>query len=125
MLRQLGRIGTVFALCWAIGLHWIALQSVAWTTMIIKYSSRTTLTQAVAQTFDGSHPCSLCHAVKAGKASEKKSHDQTTRDRIDLIYQGRRPQLIPPVVPFGYAAVAVATIESRASPPVPPPRFTA
>jgi len=52
------------------GLHWIALQSVAWTTMVIEYSKRAPLREAVAQTFDGAHPCSLCHAVAAGKKSE-------------------------------------------------------
>ena len=34
MLRCAGRIATIIALCCAIGLHWIALQSVAWTTMV-------------------------------------------------------------------------------------------
>jgi len=32
VLRHLGRIVTIFALCCAIGLQWIALQSLAWTT---------------------------------------------------------------------------------------------
>jgi len=38
VLRCIGRIVMVLALCCAIGLHWIALQSLAWTAMVIQYS---------------------------------------------------------------------------------------
>ncbi len=31
------------------------------------------LSQALAKTFDGKHPCPLCKAVAAGKTSEQKS----------------------------------------------------
>ena len=47
VLRHLGRIVTIFALCCAIGLQWIALQSLAWTTMLIDYSKRAPLCQAI------------------------------------------------------------------------------
>ena len=41
--------------------------------MLIEYSKRAPLCQAIAQTFDGAHPCSLCHiVVNKGKTSEKK-----------------------------------------------------
>src|SRR6184192_3524413 len=63
VFRRAALVTTVVALCCAIGLHWIALQSFAWATMIIDYSKRAPLCQAIAQTFDGAHPCSLCHVV--------------------------------------------------------------
>jgi hypothetical protein len=54
----------------------VALQSVAWTTMLFEYSKHAPLRQAIAQTIDGSHPCAICHAVTMGKKSEKKSEFQ-------------------------------------------------
>ena len=54
--------------------------------MIIDYSKRGTLCQAIAQTFDGAHPCSLCHIVNKGKSAEKKSDlqllDAETRSHL-------------------------------------------
>src|SRR2546430_14620160 len=85
VFRSLGRIVTIFALCCAIGLHWLALQSIAWTSMIIDYSKHGSLCRAVAQTFDGAHPCSLCHIVNRGKTTENKSAGQLLTPKIDMI----------------------------------------
>ncbi|PYL86529.1 MAG: hypothetical protein DMF17_05875 [Verrucomicrobia bacterium] len=87
VIRCVGRIVTILALCCAIGLHWIALQSVAWTTMVIEYSKHAPLCQAITQTFDGAHPCSLCHAVNTGKNSDKKSDFQSPTPKIDMIWR--------------------------------------
>ena len=122
MLRCLGRTATIFALCGAIGLHWLALQSVAWTTMVIEYSKRAPLCQAIAQTFDGAHPCSLCHAVNTGKNSEKKSDRQSPASKIDMICVARVIRLLPPFRPFEFAVVNFSVPDRRHSPPVPPPR---
>jgi hypothetical protein len=122
VLRSVARAITIFALCCAIGLHWIALQSLAWTTMIIDYSTRGPLCQAITQTFDGAHPCSLCHAVNAGKHSEKKSDLQSPAPKIDLICVSRTASLLRPFVPFQYAARDFSLDQVGRSPPVPPPR---
>jgi hypothetical protein len=121
--RFVGRIATIFALCCAIGLHWIALQSLAWTTMIIDYSQRAPLRQAITQTFDGAHPCSLCHAVNTGKNSEKKSDLQSPAPKIDMICAASAIRLLPPFKPFQYAISNFSLSERRRSPPVPPPRL--
>src|SRR3954471_21635395 len=84
MFRCAGRIVTISALCLSIGLHWIALQSLAWTTMVIDYSKRAPLCRAIAQTFDGKHPCSLCHAVNKGESSKKKQDVQSSMLKIDM-----------------------------------------
>jgi hypothetical protein len=63
----------VLALVLSTGLHWAALQTVAWTTMLADNLRQQSLTQAVSQTFDGQHPCCLCKAIAAGKQSEKKT----------------------------------------------------
>jgi hypothetical protein len=123
VLGYAGRIVTIFALCCAIGLHWIALQSVAWTTMLVEYSKCAPLRQAVAQTFDGSHPCSLCHAVSTAKHSEKKSDLQTPTAKLDMICVAPKIGLIPPLVRFEYATCIFSLSDHGNSPPVPPPRI--
>ena len=122
MFHCIGRIVTIFALCLAIGLHWLALQSAAWTSMIVKYSKQQSLRVAIAQTFDGDHPCSLCHAVNNGKKSEKKSDPQAPTFKIDLICSTRAVRLLPPYVPFDYATVRFSSSDRRQPPPLPPPR---
>jgi len=122
VFRCAARILTVIALCCAIGLHWIALQSLAWTAMIVDYSKRAPLCQAIAQTFDGAHPCSLCHAVDKGKASEKRSDMQSPAPKIDIICVARTIRLMTLVRPFDFAVAGFSLPERRHSPPVPPPR---
>jgi len=123
VLRQVGRIATIGALCCAIGMHWIVLQSLAWTTMLIDYSKRAPLCQAIAQTFDGAHPCSLCHVVNKGKSSEKKSDLQSPMPKIDMICVSRSGHSTRPFVPFEYTVRDFCSSQIGRSPPVPPPRF--
>jgi hypothetical protein len=122
VLRCIARAVTIFALCCAIGLHWIALQSVAWTAMIIDYSKRAPLCQAITQTFDGAHPCSLCHVVNAGKHSEKKSDLQSPAPKIDMICASRTTSLLRSFVSVEYAARDFSLDQVGRSPPAPPPR---
>ena len=122
MFRCAGRIVTISALCLSIGLHWIALQSLAWTTMVIDYSKRAPLCQAIAQTFDGAHPCSLCHVVNKGKNSEKKRDLQSPAPKIDMICAAVANRIDRPFVPFQYATRDCFSFELGHSPPVPPPR---
>jgi len=122
MLRHVGRVATIGALCLAIGLQWLALQSLAWTGMLIEYSKRAPLCQAIAQTFDGAHPCSLCHIVANGKASEKKPDIQSPVPRIDIICVARVIRLVSLFAVFRYAPQEFPVSEIEQSPPVPPPR---
>ena len=123
VVRCIARAVTIFALCCAIGLHWVALQSLAWTTMIIDYSKRAPLCQAITQTFDGAHPCSLCHAVNAGKNSEKKSDLQSSAPKIDMIFVSRTSSFVRLFVSVEYIARDFCFDEIGRSPPVPPPRL--
>jgi len=122
VFRCIGRIVTIFALCCAIGLHWLTLQSIAWTSMIIDYSKRGTLCQAIAQTLDGAHPCSLCHAVNAGKNSETKSDLQSPAPKIDMICVWRTTSSFRPFISFEYTVRDFCSSQIGRSPPVPPPR---
>jgi hypothetical protein len=125
VLIRVGRIVTIVALCCAIGLQWVALQSFAWTSMLIEYSKGAPLCQAIAQTFDGAHPCSLCHIVATGKASEKKTEIQSPVPKIDIICVARVMQLISPVALFDYTLRDFSVSKIEHSPPVPPPRVMA
>jgi hypothetical protein len=120
--RCMARVVMTFALCCAIGLHWIALQSLAWTAMMIDYSKRAPLYQAITQTFDGAHPCSLCHVVNKGKSSEKKSDLQSPAPKIDMICASSTVRLIRPFIPFEYTVRDFCSSQIGRSPPVPPPR---
>jgi hypothetical protein len=122
MFRIAGRAITVLSLCCAIGLHWIALQSIAWTTMIVDYSRQAPLRQAITQTCAGMHPCSICHLVNKGKNSEKKSDLQPLTTRIDMICTKRAITLLRPFVHFEYLTGDFSFSEIADSPPDPPPR---
>jgi hypothetical protein len=122
VLRCTTRAVTIFALCCAIGLQWVALQSIAWTAMIVDYSKNVSVCHAIAKTFDGAHPCSLCRIVSRGKTAEKKSDLQLLTPRIDMICTNRAVTLIQPFVHFDYVTTDFSVFENGQSPPVPPPR---
>ena len=90
--------------------------------MIVDYSKRGSLCEAITQTFDGAHPCSLCHIVDGGKTTEKKSDLQLLTPKIDMICTKRAITLLPPFVHFKYLAGDFSFSEIGDSPPVPPPR---
>ena len=118
-----GRIVMITALCLSIGLHWIALQSLAWTTMVIDYSKRAPLCRAIAQTFDGKHPCSLCHVVNKGKDSEKKPDVQSSTLKIDMICAALVHRVERRCVSYEYPLADCFSSRLGHSPPVPPPRW--
>src|SRR5712691_7839285 len=72
VVRGIGRILTILALSSAIGLDWCAFQSIGWAMMLVEHAKHAPFKQALCQTFDGQHPCAICHAVQARKKSEKK-----------------------------------------------------
>ncbi|MBS0659076.1 MAG: hypothetical protein JSR82_12615 [Verrucomicrobia bacterium] len=75
MPRRLQMIATalaVVAICSATGAHWALLQSMAWLRMLAVYAQDRPIAQAVAETFDGEHPCELCVAIKEAKKQEEQ-----------------------------------------------------
>ena len=123
-MRVIGRFLVIVALCFAIGLHWCALQSIAWTTMVIEYSKDAPFTVALAKAFDGKHPCSLCHAVQTGKKSEQKN-DVRVVTRIDFYCAASSNPRVRSFLPFSYPADAFPPLARTDSPPTPPPRLVA
>jgi hypothetical protein len=125
VIYSIGRAATIFALCLSLGFHWLALQSVAWTTMLVANVRHAPLSEAVARTFDGNHPCSLCHAVATGEKSENKSELPAPVAKMDLICTTRTLWSLPPWAPYEYARAHCAIPERFLTPPAPPPRIVA
>ena len=90
--------------------------------MIVNYSKRGSLCEAIAQTFDGAHPCSLCHIVNKGKTSDKKSDLQLLTAKVDMICTKRAITLVRPIAHVDYPAGDFSVFQIGESPPVPPPR---
>jgi len=60
----------IFLAFWVTGGQWLMLQSVAWVNMVRDYSQNASLSQAVAKTFDGNHPCPLCRFIQKEKSAQ-------------------------------------------------------
>lgn len=101
---------------------WGALQSVAWAGMIVSYSERAPLKTALAETFDGKHPCPLCQAIAAGKKSEKKNEFTAQLNKLEF---PPAPENIILVAPSHFQLLPLANSSATSrfpKPPVPPPR---
>jgi len=79
-----------------LGFHWPLLQSVAWVGMIVKFSAQGSFPRAVANTFDGQHPCPICKLVRAGKSAEGKCESRQTLQKLDLFAERGADFYFPP-----------------------------
>lgn len=122
MILRIGRLVTVLALCLAIGLHWIALQSIAWTTMLVQNVRQTSLTAAVAKAFDGDHPCNLCKGIQKEQNSQKKNEVRTAPAKPDFICSTRSFRVVRPFDLLVYPEVVARPAARSLAPLVPPPR---
>jgi hypothetical protein len=106
----------------AMGLHWAALQTIAWTTMMVANLSCEPLSTAVAQTFDGEHPCPLCKAIAAAKKSERKS------EAVSQVLKMEFPPVVEQMVLFPPTHFELLAVPNTFAdflclpPPLPPPR---
>ena len=88
--------------------------------MLVANARHAPLSEAVAETFDGAHPCGLCHVVAAGKKSEKKSDVLPAIVKMDLICTLRTLTWLPPWGSYEYPRMQLRTsravaIAARAS----------
>ena len=51
-------------------LRWQFLQLIAWASMFARYSWSHGMLDGWRMTFDGNHPCAICHAVAAGGGAQ-------------------------------------------------------
>jgi hypothetical protein len=119
---RLSKLLLVLALASSIGLHWATLQTVAWTAMLANNLRSDSFSEAVSKTFDGRHPCPLCKAVAAGKASEQKSEFTPPLKKFEFPPAAEKLVLIAPAQ-FQLLPLNDFFAESLTyRPPVPPPR---
>lgn len=111
------------ALLTATDAQWIVLQSVAWVGMIVSYSQKASLKMALAETFDGKHPCCLCKAIAAAKKSEQKNEYTLQLQKLEFPPAPGNFVLVAPVQFQLLPAANDAFSKSLAhKPPTPPPR---
>ena len=72
-VRKIASLCISLALFLVMGGPWAVLQTVAWTKMMVDYSRGASVTEAVAKTFDGEHPCNLCKKISKVRQGEQKS----------------------------------------------------
>lgn len=122
VFARLGHVLLIVALLAATGTHWAVLQSVAWTTMLVDNLRTVPLREAVERTFDGKHPCKLCHGISKGKAAEKNTEFPTWAKKLEFVAQ--RPIFVFSA-PTHYRLVPEffsAATDRPHRPPIPPPR---
>ena len=123
------KIAAVVLLSFSLGLHWAALQSVAWTTMLIQRAQSGTLAEAIETTFDGKHPCMLCLVVKDGRASEREqsatpANTPTSILKLELCLWATPVSWSPrPGLERGAASEGLGFRTRPETPPLPPPRL--
>lgn len=122
MLARCGKFFVIVLLVLTTSLHWAALQTVAWTTMLASNLCDDSFSQAVSKTFDGLHPCCLCKAIAAAKKAGKKSEAVSPVLKMEFPPLAGPLVLIPPaqIEPLPLADIFAESLASK--PPVPPPR---
>ena len=80
------------------------------------------VSEAMANTFDGKHPCPLCQAIAAAKKSGKKSEAVATTFKMEFPLVAKKINLFPPA-PFERLPLQNNFADTFSSPPpLPPPR---
>jgi hypothetical protein len=121
--RHLATVLAIASVLLASGGHWLLLQSVAWSGMLISYSTTTSISEAISRTFDGNHPCKLCKVVQAGRENETDRPTLPSPRMPDLFCELRR--LTAPACQAKLPRVTSAlhrlnSLDHR--PPTPPPK---
>jgi len=112
----------IVAVLAATGTHWLALQSVAWTTMLAGNLQTASWHRAVQRTFDGKHPCCLCREIAKDQQSEKKSDVQADLKRLDYSYSSFEFVFCAPSSFYEVRAANDAAISFIQPPSLPPPK---
>jgi hypothetical protein len=85
LFHRVSRFLVLIAAVQILGGHWAVLQTVAWTGMLVDFARRESLPVAVAKTFDGAHPCSLCHTVAEGRQQEQQQGAKVLIVKLDAV----------------------------------------
>jgi hypothetical protein len=123
LFTSLGRWMLVIAMITAIGGHFMFLQSVAWTTMVISNVQHGNLGEALEKTFDGQHPCPICESIQKARESEgKQQPSQVSLAKLNLFHQARAITLAPILVCWEQRTGNTFALQRPQRPPLQPPR---
>ena len=122
VLVKLSKWLLVAMLTFSFGMHWAILQSVAWVGMAVTYSQEASVTEALAKTFDGRHPCKLCKFVAENQKSEKKPDAQKMEIKFDPFCASTQIFFISPLSIQPQVHVPGLLVVRNEAPPRPPPR---
>jgi len=123
-VKRCFRLTAAALVCLSLGLHWVALQSVAWTTMVIERTCSTSLGNALATTFDGRHPCKLCQVVRAGQAADDSSGIPVQSLKLEAFPAVQVVWLSEPPGTRNHGGTVFRPLADWSrTPPLPPPRI--
>ncbi|WP_395717637.1 hypothetical protein [Prosthecobacter sp.] len=122
--RPLAQRLVVMLVCLSLGMHWVLLQGVAWTGMIISFASQGTVLEAVEKTFDGQHGCALCAKVKEGRESSQKEPGQSSQSlkKIDAVLVEITKLVTPAAKTISFVFLREEGEKRTLRPEMPPPR---
>ena len=122
--KNWGMLLLILSVFGSAGGHLMALQSVAWASMLWNNVQHDRPLAAVQKTFDGHHPCGRCHEIAADQAERSSIPAQEVERRYDpcdlpQIANAVREWVVGEVRwPSRYSALASVT----SLPATPPPR---
>lgn len=119
-VKRISQFILVLLVALSVGLHWVVLQSVAWTGMFVDYASDHTLAVAIEKTFDGSNKCEICKIVDEG--TQEESSELLKIQKLDAFTGPASAAVYPPTV-FTFALLdQTRSIHRRTDQAQPPPR---
>jgi hypothetical protein len=115
------------------GGHWGVLQVVAWANMLRTYTQEKGLVEGVKDTFDGEHPCPLCHHIEKAQQEEQKQIPVPTKELEKLVkWFGAAPETGEVALTWShqmerrvFSAPSQLRSQWSGRPPYPPPRARA
>lgn len=109
------------------GSHWMLLQGVAWSSMMLDSSRGATFVERAESTFSGQQPCGLCIAVQDGLQEERRETERRGSRSQEEVRLTAVPTTAPAEVyrrqseaSFRVSAVVILS-QARPAPPTPPP----
>ncbi|TLD69183.1 hypothetical protein FEM03_18970 [Phragmitibacter flavus] len=137
-MQTIARASIAAALMITIGLHWSALQMVAWATMLPDYTAEQGLIEGIANTFNGTQPCPMCRQIAASQKSDPQSSAPTPNSnsrKLDstapkwISERRNLPSFHPRATNFQAqphpALIHLLATQWHSRPPTPPPRPSA
>ena len=122
MFARTGKFLVIVTLVLTTGLHWAALQTVAWSFMLVDHVRTESVSVALTHTFDGLHPCCLCKAIAKAKKSEQKNESALALVRLEFVPFAGKIYLPCPAHEAISTSLSTFFAERNLPPLLPPPR---